>query len=86
MARPCVARGFVDLADVRPCINVSGLCLERVVLPTIMDISARAISLADSLKALDPERPIGEADFHNRHLVEQACFVLSMGTRAPQMG
>jgi len=32
---------------VRSCINVSGLWLERVVLPAIMDISARAISLAD---------------------------------------
>src|SRR5271168_2893866 len=47
MVRPCVARVFVDLA-------VSGLAsmypafrLERVVLRAIMDISARAISLAD---------------------------------------
>ena len=37
---------MVDLADVRSCINVSGLCSERVVLRAIMDISARAISLA----------------------------------------
>ena len=37
---------LVDLADVRSCINVSGLCSERVVLRAIMDISARAISLA----------------------------------------
>jgi hypothetical protein len=29
------------------CINVSGLGLELVMLPAIMDISARAISLAD---------------------------------------
>ena len=31
----------------RSCINVSGLCLERIVLRAIMDISAHAISLAD---------------------------------------
>jgi len=31
----------------RSCINVSGLWLERVVLRAIMDISARAFSLAD---------------------------------------
>jgi len=40
-------RTFIELADVRSCINVSGLCLEPFVLPAIMDISARAISLAD---------------------------------------
>src|SRR5262245_24764638 len=38
---------FVAWADMRSCINVSGLCLEHVVLRAIMDISARAISLAD---------------------------------------
>jgi hypothetical protein len=32
--------------DVRSCINVSGLCLEPFVARAIMDISARAISLA----------------------------------------
>ena len=31
----------------RSCINVSGLCLERVVLRAIMDISAHAVSLPD---------------------------------------
>jgi hypothetical protein len=46
MVRPCVARGFVELA-MRSCINVSGLSSERVVLPATMDISARVISLAD---------------------------------------
>jgi hypothetical protein len=30
---------FIDW-QMRSCINVSGLCLERIVLPTIMDISA----------------------------------------------
>lgn len=38
---------FVEVADVRSCINVSGLRLELVALRAIMDISARAISLAD---------------------------------------
>jgi hypothetical protein len=38
---------FVDLSALRSCINVSGLCLERVLLRTIMDISVHAISLAD---------------------------------------
>src|SRR5262249_36340559 len=37
---------FFELADVRSCINVSGLGLEPFVLRAIMDISARAISLA----------------------------------------
>src|SRR5262249_53297918 len=36
-----------ELGDVRSCINVSGLGLEPFVLRAIMDISARAISLAD---------------------------------------
>src|SRR6266480_2547710 len=45
MVRPCVARGFVDLADVvlHQCIGP----LIGALLPAIMDISARAISLAD---------------------------------------
>jgi hypothetical protein len=47
MVRPCVARGFRRDGGERSCINVSGLWLERVVLRAIMDISARAISLAD---------------------------------------
>jgi hypothetical protein len=47
MVGPCVARGFVDLSALRSCINVSGLCLERLVLRAIMDISAHAFSLAD---------------------------------------
>jgi len=34
---------FVDLWLMRSCINVSGFCLERVVLRAIMDISAPAI-------------------------------------------
>jgi hypothetical protein len=38
---------FFELADVRSCINVSGLRLEHFALRAIMDISARAISLAD---------------------------------------
>ena len=38
---------FVDPVAVRSCINVFGLSLERDVLRAIMDISARAISLAD---------------------------------------
>jgi len=38
---------FIELADVRSCINVSGLWLEPFVLRAIMGISARAISLAD---------------------------------------
>ena len=47
MVRPCVARGFFRSSGERSCINVSGLGLELVGLPAIMDISARAISLAD---------------------------------------
>jgi hypothetical protein len=38
---------FRQPGRLRSCINVSGLCLERVVLRAIMDISAHAISLAD---------------------------------------
>jgi hypothetical protein len=51
MVRPCVARGFIDLAGLRSCINVSGLSLERVALRAIMDISARAFSLPDRPQA-----------------------------------
>jgi hypothetical protein len=32
-----------SIRQLRSCINVSGLCLERVVLRAIMDISAHAI-------------------------------------------
>jgi len=38
---------FSSIWRQRSCINVSGLKLELVVLRTIMDISARAFSLAD---------------------------------------
>jgi hypothetical protein len=31
--RPCVAGGFIDLAALRSCIDVSGLALERIVAP-----------------------------------------------------
>ena len=37
---------FVDLSALRSCINVSGLCLERLVLRAIMDVSAYAVSLS----------------------------------------
>jgi hypothetical protein len=40
-------KSFSSTWLMRSCINVSGLRLERVVLRAIMDISARAISLAD---------------------------------------
>jgi hypothetical protein len=39
-------RTLIETADVRSCINVSGLCLELFVLRAIMDVSAPAISLA----------------------------------------
>jgi hypothetical protein len=38
---------FSSIRQIRSCINVSGLCLERGVLRAIMDISAHAISLAE---------------------------------------
>ena len=46
MVRPCVARGFVDLASavLHQCIRS---LVGAVLLRTIMDISARATSLAD---------------------------------------
>lgn len=47
MVRPCVASGFRRAGGERSCINVSGLTVERFVLRAIMDISARAISLAE---------------------------------------
>jgi hypothetical protein len=47
MVRPCVAREFVDLCDSGLVCNVSGLWLERFRSRAIMDISARAASLAD---------------------------------------
>jgi hypothetical protein len=56
MVRPCVARGFLDLSALRSCINVSGLCLERVVLRAIMDISARAFSLVFHRASPDLQR------------------------------
>ena len=46
MVRPRVARRFRRSVGCGSCINVSGLMLEPVVLRAIMDISARAISLA----------------------------------------
>ena len=46
MVRPRVARGSRRSGGCESCINVSGLTLERVMLRAIMDISARAISLA----------------------------------------
>ena len=49
MVRPCVARELRRVGGKRSCINVSGLLLERGLL-AIMDISARAISLADRLQ------------------------------------
>ena len=36
-----------SIRQVRSCINVSGLCLERLVLRAIMDISAHAVSLGE---------------------------------------
>jgi hypothetical protein len=60
MVRPCVARGFVELA-------VSGLASMypasdwSVVLRAIMDISAHAISLADR-----PQRAIWVTSVHKR--------------------
>ena len=39
--------GFRRAGGERSCINVSGLCLERVALRAIMGVSARAISLVD---------------------------------------
>jgi len=47
MVRPCVARGFRRDGGERSCINVSGLYWSALWLRAIMDISARAISLAD---------------------------------------
>jgi hypothetical protein len=41
---------FSSIWQMRSCINVSGLCLERVVLRAIMDISAHATLLADRLQ------------------------------------
>src|ERR1700756_2738900 len=74
MVRPCGARGFLDLA-VRSCINVSGLSLEPLLLPTIMDISAHATFLADRPRpghlghqcSHAPGRPI----FHRRLILSQ---------------
>ena len=67
----------------RSCINVSGLCLERVVLRAIMDISAHAISLAVRPRpgrsghqcSHAPGRPI----FHRRLVLSQT----SAGKRRP---
>src|SRR6266702_8941165 len=48
MYGPAVRRKrFSSIWRMRSCINVSGLRLERIWLRAIMDISARAISLAD---------------------------------------
>src|SRR5262249_5761406 len=41
---------FSSIWQMRSCINVSGLWLERVVLRAIMDISAHATLLADRLQ------------------------------------
>jgi hypothetical protein len=69
MVRACVAGGFIDLAALRSCIDVSGLALERIVAPAIMAISARAFSLPDRPQAgpiCAPGRPI-------LHLVASSC-------------
>jgi hypothetical protein len=61
MDRPCVARGNVEVAGFGSCINVSGLSLEPISLPAIMDISAHPISLADR-----PHRAIWVTSFRMR--------------------
>jgi hypothetical protein len=51
MVRPCVARGLVDLGDAALHQCIRSLIGARSGLPTIMDISARASSLADRPQA-----------------------------------
>jgi hypothetical protein len=60
MVRPRVARRFRRIGGKRSRINVSGLRLE-LLLRTIMDISARAVSLADR-----PQRAIRVTSFRMR--------------------
>jgi hypothetical protein len=52
---------FLSIRQMWSCINVYDLCLERVVLRAIMDISAPATSLA-----VRPERAIWVTSFHRR--------------------
>src|SRR5262249_36447941 len=67
---------FVE-TDERSCINVSGLWLELVRLPAIMDISARAISLADR-----PQRAIWVASARRRR--EDRLSISSLSSRRPR--
>jgi len=75
---------FSSIRQIRSCINVSGLCLERVVLRAIMGISAHAISLADRPRpghsghqcSHAPGRPISIASHPLADLGGQTDYVI----------
>src|SRR5579864_6203631 len=68
---------FVDLSALRSCINVAGLCLERVVLRAIMDVSARAVSLADRPRT-------GHVGQQGSHAPERPVLHLVSSSRRPR--
>ena len=62
----------------RSCINVSGLRLERVVLRAIMDISARAFSLADRPRS-------GHSGHQCSHALGRPILHLVSSSRRPRL-
>jgi hypothetical protein len=77
MVRPRVARRFRRTSGERSCINVSGLWLEHL-LRAIMDISARAFSLAD--------RPrLGHLGHQGSHALGRPNLHLVSSSRRPRL-
>src|SRR5882757_7734654 len=77
MVRPCVARGFVELASavLHQCIRS---LVGAVLLRTIMDISAHAFSLADR-----PQRAIRVTGVRMRR--EDRSSISSYSSRRPRL-
>src|ERR1017187_3796246 len=92
LVRPCVARGFRRAGGKRSCINVSGLCLEHL-LRTIMDIRARAVSLADRPRlghlghqcSHAPGRPNLHLYLSSRRPRQVRVIDLAMSSRIPHL-
>jgi hypothetical protein len=77
MVRPRVARGLRRSGGCGSCINVSGLTLERVMLRAIMDISARAISLAARSR-------LGHSGYQYSHAPGRPILHFVLSSRRPR--